>query len=243
VHGYEDDLAYIHDAGFVAVAEAGAATLVKLLARRGLAGGLVVELGCGSGASSRLLTDAGHDVLGLDASPAMLELARRRAPRARFRVGSFVDAELPPCDAVTALGEVLNYLFDERASERVLGDLFARVHAALRPGGVFLLDLAGPGRGRDRGWTAGAGWAVLHETEEDERTRVLTRRITTFREAGGAYRRGEEEHRQRLYAPTAVAELLRAAGFRVRVRRGYGDRRLAPNVRAFVATKGRLTDR
>ncbi len=181
MRGYEEDLAYVHDAGFVAVAEAGAAALVELLDRRGRACGLVVELGCGSGVSSRLLTDAGYDVLGIDSSPAMIELARRRAPGATFQVGSFLDAELPACDAVTAFGEVLNYLFDERSSERRLGALFGRVHEALRPGGVFVLDVAGPGRGADRGWTAGDDWAVLDETEEDETSGLLTRRITTFR--------------------------------------------------------------
>jgi SAM-dependent methyltransferase len=96
VRGYLEDLAYVHDAGYVAVAEAGARALIELLGKRGVDRGLVVELGCGSGASSRLLTEAGYDVVGIDASPAMIELARRRAPRAAFRIGSLIDARLPP---------------------------------------------------------------------------------------------------------------------------------------------------
>jgi nucleoside-diphosphate-sugar epimerase len=52
--------------------------------------------------------EAGHDVLGIDSSRAFIELARERAPRASFRVGSFADANLPEdCDAVLAIGEVL----------------------------------------------------------------------------------------------------------------------------------------
>jgi SAM-dependent methyltransferase len=73
----------------------------------------VVELGCGSGITARRLTDAGHDVLGIDQSAPLIALARERAPGARFTVGSFVTEPLPECDAVLAIGEVLNYLFDE----------------------------------------------------------------------------------------------------------------------------------
>jgi SAM-dependent methyltransferase len=240
VGAYNEDLAYVHDAGFLAVAEAGAAALIEFLRRRGSASGLVVELGCGSGASSRRLTEAGYDVLGLDSSPSMIELARMRAPRAEFRVESFLGAELPACDAATAFGEVLNYLFDEQNSQRELGALFGRVYDALRAGGVFIFDLAVPGRGAGRGWTAGDDWAVLYETEEEqeeERSHLLTRRILTFREIGGAYRRREEVHRQRLFPAPVIAELLRRADFRVLIRRGYGQRTLAPNVRAFLATK------
>jgi SAM-dependent methyltransferase len=197
----------------------------------------VVELGCGSGISSRLLVDAGYDVLGIDSSPAMIELARERAPEASFRVGSFVDAELPPCTAVTAFGEVLNYVFDERSSERALGALFGRVHAALDAGGLFVCDLVGPGRRSSRIWSAGDDWAVLVDADEDPRHRLLTRHITTFREVEGSYRRTEEVHRQLLYPSGTIAGLLRGVGCRVRIRRRYDTLELRPEVRAFVASR------
>jgi SAM-dependent methyltransferase len=237
VHGYAEDLAYVHDAGFGAVAEAGAREVAALLSRRGRAHGLVVELGCGSGISSRLFADSGYDVLGIDSSPAMIELARARVPEATFRLASFVDAALPHCVAVTGFGEVLNYVFDPRIAPRTLDTLCRRVYAALEAGGLFVLDLAGPGRGSDRGWTIGEDWAVLFSAEEDARHRELTRRITAFRRTANGYRRSDEVHRQRLYPVDDAAELLRRTGFRVRVRRGYGDRPLASNVRAFLATK------
>ena len=59
----------------------------------------MVELGCGSGATAAALSEAGHEVLGIDASRAMVELARSRAPLARFRVGTWVDEPIPECDA------------------------------------------------------------------------------------------------------------------------------------------------
>jgi hypothetical protein len=128
-------------------------------------------------------------------------------------------------------------VFDERVSQRRLATLFRRASQALPAGGIFLLDVAGPAAGTSRGWRAGEDWALLHQTEADERRSVLTRRIVTFGRIIDAYRRSEEVHRQRLYAAATMAELLRGAGFRVRVRRDYRDLRLAPNVRAFVATR------
>jgi SAM-dependent methyltransferase len=113
----------------------------------------VVDLGCGSGQWARELLRAGYRVLGIDISEAMIELARQKAPGAEFRVGSLFEAELPPCDAVTAVSEVLNYLFDPENEERGLEGVFGRVYEALRPGGVFVFDVLGPGQGaaRDHG--------------------------------------------------------------------------------------------
>ena len=237
---YEEDLAYIHDQGYARTAEGAAASVLELLASRAS----IVELGCGSGVTARRLTDAGHDVLGIDQSPELIALARRRAPRARFRVGSFVREPIPECDAVLAISEVFNYLFDEGNTRAALPSLFARIHAALRPSGVLIFDLAAPGRvpgGRSRTWTTGADWAVLVENHEE--SDLLTRHITSFREHDAGYRRSEEIHRQRLHRPGEILELLRAAGFRARTRRRYG--KVSPGRRrhVYVARKPRERQR
>ena len=44
-------------------------------------GGLVLEVGCGSGLLTRHLVDAGHRVIATDASPAMVELAQELCER------------------------------------------------------------------------------------------------------------------------------------------------------------------
>src|SRR6185503_15537640 len=124
---YGEDLAFVHDAGFSTFAARAGEAVLALFRRERVPKGLVVDVGCGSGVFARLLLDAGWDVLGIDLSPAMVRLARKRAPRARFRVGSFVDAQIPPCAAVTAMGECLGYLLDPRASRR-LAAFFARVY-------------------------------------------------------------------------------------------------------------------
>lgn len=74
-----------------------------------------MDLGCGSGMLAGILTDAGYDVLGVDVSQDMIELASANAPKASLRRGS-LDVDLPPAVAVTATGEALNYAIDPRAS-------------------------------------------------------------------------------------------------------------------------------
>jgi SAM-dependent methyltransferase len=238
---YRDDLAYIHDAGFGGFAREAGPVLVDALRRQGFARGLVIDLGCGSGILARTVCDAGYDILGIDLSEAMADLARQRVPRGQFRVESLLQAELPPCVAVAAVGECVNYLFDDSNTKATLAKVFRRIHAALAPGGLFLFDVVEPGRvpgpGPRRALWEGEDWAVLVTSDEDRRRGLLTRRITSFRRVGDLYRRDEEVHRQRLLARAELASQLRSIGFRVRIIRGYGPLRFGPGHVGFMARK------
>lgn len=240
---YGTDLAYVHDAGFLDLAEQATPLVAELLRERGVERGAVVELGCGSGATAAALAEAGHEVLGIDASSAMVNLARARAPQARFRVASWAEFEPPRADAVVAIGEVLCYTGAAQGTKAELRALFGRVARALRPGGLFVFDLATPGRvpgGEASAFRVGDDWAILFTATEDARAGRLVRRITTFRRiAGGAtYRRSEEVHRLRLWHPDDVTAMLREARFRVQVRRGYArGGPYVPGHRVFVARR------
>ena len=239
--GYETtDLAHIHDAGFGFHARAASEELLRHLRRRGHDKGVVVDLGCGTGILARIVADAGYDVLGHDQSAEMLKIARRNAPQVRFRRASFVDVQLPACVAVAAVGEVLGYAFDPRAGRPALRNLFSRIHTALRPGGLFLFDVAGPGRGPARGvrtrFFEGQDWTICSETSENRAAKTLRRHSVFFRRDGRLYRRGEELHVLNLYEPNEVEEDLAAASFRVRRIRHYGDLRLPRGLNGFLAT-------
>ncbi|WP_433061427.1 class I SAM-dependent DNA methyltransferase [Dactylosporangium sp. CS-033363] len=219
--GYGPDLAFAHADGHTGFVELAIPTMLEFLREAGIRDGLVADLGCGSGVLARALLDAGYDVLGVDLSPAMVDLARRNAPGARIERASFVDVELPECAAVLSVGQCLGYQFDPRAT---LPALFQRIGTALRPGGLLAFDLNAPDPA-ERGHTIlhrdEPGWSLIAETTVD--TDTLTRRITLFRRDGDAYRRSDERHVVRLHEPATVLSGLRAAGFDARTFHAYGD--------------------
>src|SRR5262245_66492478 len=88
------------------------ARAVTELQNAGFSRGTVVDLGCGSGILAEHLSRDGYNVIGVDISESMITIARQRAPQAQFFVESFTAAEIPPCVAVTAIGEIFNYAFD-----------------------------------------------------------------------------------------------------------------------------------
>jgi SAM-dependent methyltransferase len=238
---YARDLAYIHHTGFTAFARKAVPGLLRLLRQNGVAGGLVVDAGSGSGVWARELCERGYDVLGIDVSAQMVRLARAQAPAAKFRVGSFLGVELPACDAVTSIGECVNYAFDRRSGKQGLAAFFRRVYGALRPGGVFVFDIVEPGIVAEgttqRRFLEGPDWAILLEVREDRRRKMLTRQIVSFRRVGKLYRRSEEVHRLHLYSRAELLAELEAAGFEARLLGGYGRFRFQPAHVGFLARK------
>lgn len=224
---YGPDLAYIHHAGFSEFAESAAAGVLEILLEHGIREGLVVELGCGSGILARELTGAGFDVLGFDASPAMIALARETAPQARFAVGAFDAVHIPPCQAIVAMGEVLNY-----GTFEGVRSLIAKVKTK-----VLLFDIAERGAypPYDERRVEGDDWSVIAIKESDGEQ--LTRRILTFHADGDTMRRTEEVHTLELYGREEMKALLREHGFRVQVRRSYGTRRLPKGHAVYVCVK------
>jgi SAM-dependent methyltransferase len=218
---YRTDLAWIHHAGFSEFARVASAGVVASLKAHHIHEGMVLDIGCGSGVLARVLTDAGYDVLGIDASPAMIDLARVTAPAARFAIASFDEATLPPCAAITAMGEVLNYGTLERVRTFI-----HNAADALTPRGLLLFDIAERGGypPHDERRTGGDDWSVI--TIKDSDGQRLTRRVLTFRQIHGVTHRDEEVHVLELYAREELLAILRDSGFRVRVRRSYGMYRL-----------------
>jgi SAM-dependent methyltransferase len=97
-------------------------------------GGLVADLGCGPGRIGAHLAGLGLDVIGIDLSPAMIEIARATYPGLRFEAGSM--HALPLGDGTLA-GIVSWYSVIHAAPDDLPG-YFAEFGRALRPGGHLL---------------------------------------------------------------------------------------------------------
>ncbi|MBD2531039.1 class I SAM-dependent methyltransferase [Nostoc flagelliforme FACHB-838] len=238
---YKEDLAFIHDHGFRDFALKSAPGILEILTQNKIHSGLVVDLGCGSGLWAQELSKADYHVLGVDISESMINIARTRVPDAEFRIDSLFKTDIPPCNAVTSIGECLSYLFDSDNDRQILVQLFHRIYNALTLGGVFIFDIATTGQVAQgtttKGFTEGEGWVVLVEKEEDQKQITLTRRIISFRKLGEHYRRSDEVHYLRLYEAITLESELQRVGFEVETTHSYGKYLLSKGHVAFIARK------
>jgi len=111
-------------------ADLGAALLADSGGRR------VLDAGCGTGRVAIELARRGFTVLGVDADPAMLAAARRKAPRLRWLHADLVELDrhvTDRFDLVVLAGNVMIFL-DPGTEATVLRQLAAR----LRPGGLLV---------------------------------------------------------------------------------------------------------
>ena len=116
--------------------------LHELLQRGGVEDGLVLELGCGTGTMTELLSGMGYDMIGVDAAPDMLEIALEKKEKSgadilylqqdmrEFELYGTVRAVVSVCDS-------MNYITEEED----LLQVFRLVNNYLDPGGVFIFDL------------------------------------------------------------------------------------------------------
>jgi SAM-dependent methyltransferase len=237
VYYYRHDLAVIHDQGFSFHADRCAPGILELLAP--VRDGLVLEIGCGSGALTRHLLAAGHRVIATDGSPDMLSLARAAlGPDADLRRITLPDEPLPAADAIVSVGHVISYLPDAAAIDRAV----VAMAGALRPGGVLafdVLDLAygeiAPGR--ENSGRVAEDWAIVarYQTPAPD---LYVREITTFVPDGhGAWRRDDERHENVLVDTSRLPGLLAEHGVDASVRPSFGTEQLPPGLHVVAGSK------
>jgi SAM-dependent methyltransferase len=236
---YRRDLALVHHRGFAFHADETAPGILDLLAPVRERGGLVVELGCGSGLLTRHLVDAGHRVIATDASPAMLDLARATiGDGAEIRLLTLPDDPIPAADAIVSVGHVLNYLPDEGAIERAL----VAIADALRPGGVIAIDLCDLEYGAARQDAPNMGrvaedWAIVTELSTPSPDRFVRQMAIFTRGDDGSWRRDDERHDNILVDTSRVPALLAARGVGATLGGAFGGERLPVGLRTIVGRR------
>jgi SAM-dependent methyltransferase len=237
---YQRDLAHVHHRGFGFHAAACAPGIVTFLAPVRAAGGLVLEIGCGTGLLTRELVASGHRVIASDAAPGMLEIAREVVGDTAdgVRLIALPDDPLPPADAIVGVGHALNYLPDATAIDRAL----IAIAGALRPGGLLAIDLCDLEWGRARRDAshfadAGEDWAIITKFSTPAPD-LFIRDITTFVPNGdGSWRRSSEHHRNVLIDTSRVPTLLSKHGVQATVRTAFGTETNPPGLVIITGRK------
>lgn len=193
--------------------------ITACLKKYGVHKGLVLDLGCGTGTMTELLADSGYDMIGLDASEEMLELAAEKRLQSgndilyllqdmrEFELYGTVRAVVSVCDSI-------NYMIEEAD----LLEVFRLVNNYLDPGGIFLFDIntvykyetlladCTIAENREEG-------SFIWENYYDPEERLNEYDLTLFiRQKDGLYRKYQEMHFQRAYTVEEIERLIREAG-------------------------------
>jgi SAM-dependent methyltransferase len=247
---YQSDLAWVHHSGYAHHAERVGPGIVRLLRDAGLGSSpRVLDVGCGSGLLARALRAEGFAVIGIDASAAMIELARGYEPSAQFEVVRLPTRKppgtagaLPTCDAVVSTGHVLNYLDTRAEVAQALGEL-AR---AVRPGGLLAIDLMTerycdrPDLGQVHAKVQD-DWAIIARFSRPEPYR-FDRAIAVFRREGtGLWRRSDEHHRNITFEPDEALRILRDNGINACLRGSFADESLPDGLAVLSGTSSKTT--
>jgi len=118
----------------------------------------VLDVGVGSGWTSELFAKAGYEVTGIDISPDMIALAKRRDCGARFLVS---DYEIGPIAGTFDAAVIYDALHHADNEYLVIKNVFD----ALVPGGVFIT--IEPGRGHSKATYSLDAVARFGTTEKD----------------------------------------------------------------------------
>lgn len=198
--------------------------LTGLLEEYGVKDGLVLDLGCGTGSLTELLSHRGFDMIGVDNSGEMLEMAMEKRSRSGrdilYLLQDMREFELyGTVAAVVSICDSMNYILEYED----LVQVFSLVNNYLDPGGVFVFDLNTPYKYREL-----LGERTFAEDREessfiwdnffDEAEQINEYDLTLFirRQVSGAgealYQKFQETHYQRSYGLEEIESAIREAG-------------------------------
>ena len=189
----------------------------------------VLDLACGTGTMTWILTGRGYELIGVDASEEMLAAAMGKSGSVEGIAPIFLHQSMPKLDlygtvdAAICCLDSLNYLTDPKDVQRTL----ARLHLFVAPGGVLIFDINTVEK-----LSALDGQVFLDETEDtycvwrpEFRRGICTYYMDLFQlQSDGSWVREFEMHRERAYTVEELTAWLEEAGFgEIRT---YGDGKL-----------------
>ena len=119
--------------------------VIGLLREDGIHDGLILDIGCGTGSLTEKLADAGYDMIGIDNSIEMLEIAKEKSigkhedilylfqDMREFELYGTVRGIVSICDS-------MNYILEKEDLTKVM----RLVNNYLDPGGIFIFDMNTP---------------------------------------------------------------------------------------------------
>ena len=191
----------------------------ELFAEEGVKDGILLDLGCGTGSVTELLSKSGFDMIGIDNSEEMLEIAMEKRAESGldilYLLQDMREFELyGTVKGVVSICDSMNYILDDED----LLDVFKLVHNYLDNEGIFIFDMktmheyanvmADNTFAEDREESSFI-WENYYVEEEEINQYDLS---IFVKEEDGRYRKYEETHLQRAYEQQCVEELIKESG-------------------------------
>ncbi len=183
---------------------------------------LVVDLGCGTGTLTNLMYKKGYDMIGIDSSPAMLEVAQQKRDDKGYEI-LYINQDMRDLDLYSTVGTVysvcdsINYLLKDEEVVRT----FKLVEKFLYPGGLFMFDFNTVFKyEKVLGDTTIAenrdDCAFIWENYYDDETHINEYDLSIFLEQDepGIFKRFTENHYQRGYTLGQMHVFLQKAGLK-----------------------------
>ena len=191
---------------------------IKALEKFGGEKGLCLDLGCGTGNITLRLSQKGFDMIGVDSSLDMLDVAREKAESSGKNI-LFLNQDMRSFELYGTVGAVfssldcMNYVTDSDDLKKV----FELVNNYLDPGGIFVFDMNSEYKlrhilGDNTYVSADEDIFYSWENSFDEEERICTFYLTFFEKRGDYYERFDEVHEERAYSVDEIKKLLEDAG-------------------------------
>ena len=193
--------------------------LTGILKEYGIEDGLIAELGCGTGSMTELLAAEGYDMIGIDNSPDMMEVAQEKRVESGldilYLMQDMLEFELyGTVRAVVSICDCMNYILEPED----LTEVFRLVNNYLDPGGVFIFDMNTEYKYREiMGDNTIAedrdDSSFIWDNQYDEEEQINIYDLSIFvREDGDLFRKYHETHYQRAYSLEEVKSAIHEAG-------------------------------
>lgn len=195
------------------------AYLISLLREYQISDGLVLDLGCGTGSVTERLAAGGYDMIGVDRSEEMLQLAQEKRIESGqdilYLLQDMREFELyGTVRAVVSICDSMNYILEKEDLQTV----FRLVNNYLDPHGIFIFDL-----NTEYKYKTLLGDSVIAENREEsafiwENTYHPDERINEYdltlfiQEEDDCYRRYQETHYQKAYRLSEITDAILASG-------------------------------
>ena len=181
---------------------------------------LIADLACGTGNVTIPMAQRGYEMIGIDSSVQMLEVARKKSYDANQNI-LFLNQNITKldlygtCDAFLCMIDGINYILSPKA----LFNMFKRIKTCfLNPGGLFNFDISSFYKlsvtiGNNTFIHDGDDIFYSWENKYHEKTHLCEMYLNFFIKEKHAYRRFCERHLQMAYKKDEIIRILKKAGF------------------------------